>query len=74
MKDLYYRDMLRQVGKHKRLIVLGAIVCMILAGYAGDHKGLTAKQEYETYQTALQKFQDTLPGYDETITNIGVCL
>ena len=69
MKDLYYRDMLRQVGKHKRLIALGVIVCMILAGYAGYHKGLTAKQEYETYQTALQEFQDTLPGYDETISN-----
>lgn len=69
MKDLYYRDMLRQVGKHKRLIALGVIVCMILAGYAGYHKGLTAKQEYETYQTALQEFQDTLPGYDEAITN-----
>lgn len=69
MKDLYYRDMLRQVGKHKRLIALGVIVCTILAGYAGYHKGLTAKQEYETYQTALQEFQDTLPGYDEAITN-----
>lgn len=69
MKDLYYRDMLRQVGKHKRLIALGIIICMILAGYAGYHKGLTAKQEYETYQTALQEFQDTLPGYDEAITN-----
>ena len=69
MKDLYYRDMLRQVGKHKRLIALGVIVCMILAGYAGYHKGLTAKQEYEIYQTALQDFQDTLPGYDEAITN-----
>ena len=69
MKDLYYRDMLRQVGKHKRLIALGVTVCMLLAGYAGYHKGLTAKQEYETYQTALQEFQDTLPGYDEAITN-----
>lgn len=30
MKDLYYRDMLRQVGKHKRLIALGVIVCALL--------------------------------------------
>lgn len=67
MKDLYYRNMLEEVWKNKRWIGICVIICVILSGFAGYRKGISVKQEAETYKQALENFERSLAGYDDSI-------
>ena len=67
MGDLYYRNMLTQVWKNKRWIAICVAVCMVLSGFAGYRKGLSVKQEVNSYKQALEEFENSMAGYDEAI-------
>lgn len=67
MGDLYYRNMLAQVWKNKRWIAICVAICVILSGFAGYRKGISIKQEVESYRLALEEFENSMAGYDESI-------